>query len=90
MKMVCLFLKLQLLSVLLIIEIMFLLVSGLVSGVIAAGIAILPYLLGGDIQIPLFATSGLLLLLTVVGLSAGLLSMRQLLKAVPIAVLRGE
>ena len=78
------------LSVLLILEIMFLLVAGLVSGVIAAGISILPYLLGGEIQIPLFATSGLLVLLIMVGLSAGLLSMRQLLKALPIAVLRGE
>ena len=78
------------LSVLLVLEIMFLLLAGLVSGIVAAGIAILPYLLGGEVQIPLAATSGLLVLLLMVGLSVGLLSIRQLLKAVPIAVLRGE
>ena len=69
---------------------MFLLLAELVSGIVAAGIAILPYLLGGEIQIPLVATSGLVVLLMIVGLSVGLLSMRQLLKSVPIAVLRRE
>ena len=73
-----------------ILETMFLLMDGVMAGIVAAGIAIFPYLLDGEIQVPLFATGGLLALLLVVGVCVGLLSMVQLLKAVPIAALREE
>ena len=77
------------LSILLIIETIFLLVTGLVAGILAASIAILPYLVDGEVRVPLFATSGLILLF-IVGLSVGLISIRRMLKAVPVVALRGE
>ena len=74
----------------LILENMFLLTSGLLLGMASACVAILPHLLDEGIRVPLFATSGLLMLVLLIGLSVGLFSVRQLLKSVPIAILRGE
>ena len=78
------------LSLMLIFENMFLLSSGLLLGMASACVAILPHLLDEGIRVPLFATSGLLMLVLLIGLSVGLFSVRQLLRAVPIAILRGE
>ena len=78
------------LSLMLILENMFLLTMGLLLGIASACVALLPHLVYEGAKVPLLATGGLLLIVLVIGLCVGLFSVRRMLKAVPIALLRGE
>ena len=78
------------LSLMLILENMLLLTSGLLLGIASAGVALLPHLIDDGAKVPLLVTSGLLLVVLSIGLSVGLILVRQMLRSVPIATLRRE
>ncbi|HEV3417282.1 MAG TPA: FtsX-like permease family protein [Pirellulales bacterium] len=67
-----------------------LLLAGLLTGIIAALVAILPQLIGGSATTPWLWLAGTLILVLVVGLSAGLLAVRATLRAPLIPALREE
>jgi putative ABC transport system permease protein len=67
-----------------------LLVGGLAIGTLAALVAVLPHLLGGDARIPLAKLSIMLVVILAVGLAAGLAAVRATLRAPLIGALRGD
>ena len=67
-----------------------LLLAGLATGLLAAGVAVLPHLLGGQALIPWASLGGLLLLVLATGLVASLLAVRAAVRAPVVATLRGE
>jgi hypothetical protein len=67
-----------------------LLLAGLLTGTIAALVAILPQLIGGSATTPWLWLAGTLILVLVVGLFAGLLAVRTTLRAPLIPALREE
>ena len=74
----------------LILENTLLLTTGLLLGIVSAGVALLPHVVLEGAKVPLLAMGELLLIVLVVGLSVGLFFVRQMLKVAPIAALRGE
>jgi putative ABC transport system permease protein len=67
-----------------------LLCFGLGTGILAALVAILPNLLGGDASIPWLSLAGTLALVLAAGLLAGLAAVRSALRAPLLEALRGE
>ena len=78
------------LSLIIILESILLLTAGLLLGVIAAGIALLPHWAFGGAKIPWFATGELLLIVVLVGMAVGFVAVRQMVRLAPIVALRGE
>jgi len=67
-----------------------LLVAGLVCGVLAATVAVLPHLLSGDASIPWASLGSTLALILLIGLAAGLLAVRAAVAAPILEALREE
>lgn len=78
------------LAALVMLENIVLLVGGLVIGVIAALIAVLPHMFLGGAQPPLLNLALMLGIVAVVGCAVGLIAVRGVLKVPVIAALRGE
>jgi len=67
-----------------------LLLAGLAAGLLAAGTALLPHLLGGQATIPWASLGGTLLLVLAAGLIASLAAVRATLQAPVVPALRGQ
>jgi hypothetical protein len=68
----------------------FLLVGGLLVGIVAAAVAVLPHVIRGGASLPLGYLAAVFALILVVGLAAGLFAVRATLKAPLIQALRGS
>jgi predicted lysophospholipase L1 biosynthesis ABC-type transport system permease subunit len=78
------------LSLFILIENAFLLVSGLVLGAVAAVVALLPHLFGGEAIIPWGSLAATLLLVLLAGLASSLFAVRAVLKTPLLPALRAE
>ena len=78
------------LAALVLLENAVLLALGLGSGVLAALMAVMPHFLTGNARIPWLSLTGILLLVFLVGMLAGLAAIRQVLKAPLLNALREE
>ncbi|HTQ38941.1 MAG TPA: ABC transporter permease [Pirellulales bacterium] len=67
-----------------------LLIAGLAAGTVAAGVALLPHLLTGGAGIPWLSLIAMLLIVLIVGVSAGMLAVRAVLRAPLLAALHGN
>jgi len=72
------------------IENVLLLAAGLLAGVLPAGMAVLPHLLGGGAGVPFAALAGLLGLVVLVGLVSGSVAVGAVVRAPLLAALREE
>lgn len=68
----------------------FLLLAGLLIGLFAAAVAVLPHLLSGGANVPVAYLSAVFAIILLVGLAAGLFAVRATLKAPLIQALRGS
>lgn len=78
------------LSLMVVLENLVLLLTGLLLGVVAAVLALLPHLILDGAALPWMSVWKMLLVVVVVGLIVGLFAVRAMLRPAPITALRGE
>ncbi len=78
------------LAQLVLLENVFLLLAGLLVGVVAALMTVLPHMLGGGATVPVVELATMLAIVLLVGLAAGLLAARATLRVPVLAALREE
>ena len=78
------------LAQLVLLENVFLLLAGLLVGVVAALMTVLPHMLGGGARVPVVELATMLAIVLLVGLAAGLLAARATLRVPVLAALREE